>query len=149
VPPLEPQPGARPKTMRERMEMHRASPACAGCHRTMDALGFTMENFNAVGAWRTREAGVPIDASGMITDGTPVNGVVELRNALLAQPEVFVGTLTEKLLTYGLGRGLQHYDMPVVRAVVRDAAQRDYRFSSIIVGIVSSAPFQMREKAGT
>jgi hypothetical protein len=149
VPPLEPQPGARPKTMRERMEIHRASPACAGCHRTMDAIGFTMENFNAVGAWRTREAGAPIDASGTITDGTPVNGVVELRNALLEQPEIFVGTLTEKLLTYGLGRGLQHYDMPVVRAIVRDAAQRDYRFSSIILGIVSSAPFQMREKAGT
>jgi mono/diheme cytochrome c family protein len=149
VPPLEPQPGARPKTMRERMEIHRASPACAGCHRTMDALGFTMENFNAVGAWRTREAGAPIDASGTITDGTPVNGVVELRNALLEQPEIFVATLTEKLLTYGLGRGLQHYDMPVVRAIVRDAAQKDYRFSSLIVGIVSSAPFQMREKAGT
>jgi mono/diheme cytochrome c family protein len=149
VPPLEPQPGARPKTMRERMEIHRASPACAGCHRTMDALGFTMENFNAVGAWRTREAGAPIDASGTITDGTPVNGVVELRHALLERPEVFVGTLTEKLLTYGLGRGLQHYDMPVVRAIVRDAARRDYRFSSLIVGIVSSAPFQMREKSGT
>ena len=149
VPPLEAQPGTRPKTMRERMEMHRASPACAGCHRTMDALGFTMENFNAVGAWRTREAGAPIDASGTNTDGTPVNGVVELRHALLEQPEIFVGTLTEKMLTYGLGRGLQHYDMPVVRAIVRDAAQRDYRFSSVIVGIVSSAPFQMREKAGT
>jgi mono/diheme cytochrome c family protein len=149
VPPLEPQPGARPRTMRERMEIHRASPACAGCHRTMDALGFTMENFDAVGAWRTREAGAPIDASGTVTDGTPVNGVVELRNALLEQPEIFVATLTEKLLIYGLGRGLQHYDMPVVRAIVRDAAQRDYRFSSLIVGIVSSAPFQMREKSGT
>ncbi|HEX5107206.1 MAG TPA: DUF1592 domain-containing protein [Vicinamibacterales bacterium] len=146
VPPLEAQPGARPRTMRERMEGHRASPACAGCHRTMDNLGFAMENFNAVGAWRTREAGAPVDATGTVPDGTPVDGIVALRESLLRRPEVFVGTLTEKLLIYSLGRGLQHYDMPVVRSIVRGAAQNDYRFSSIVLGIAQSAPFQMRMK---
>ena len=112
----------------------------------MDALGFAMENFNAVGAWRVREAGAPIDASGTVTDGTAVDGVVGLRQALMRRPELFVGTLTEKLLTYGLGRGLEHYDMPVVRGVVRDAAAQHHRFSSVIIGIVKSAPFQMRRK---
>jgi hypothetical protein len=146
VPPLEPQAAARPRTVRQRMEIHRANPSCASCHRVMDSLGFTMEQFNAVGAWRTREAGAAVDASGSFVDGTALDGVAALRQALLAKPEVFVGTLTEKLLTYGLGRGLQPHDMPVVRAIVRDAAARDYRFSSIILGIVNSAPFQMRTK---
>jgi hypothetical protein len=126
------------------MEMHRRNPACASCHRSMDALGFAMENFDAVGAWRTREAGRPIDASGMVPDGTPVEGVVALREALLRRPEVFVSTFTEKLLTYALGRGLEHYDMPVVRRVVRDAAGQDYRMSALVLGIARSAPFQMR-----
>ena len=144
VPALDPQPGTKPKTMRERMEVHRANPGCAGCHRPMDALGFAMENFNAVGAWRTREAGAPIDASGTVTDGTPVAGVVELREALMRRPELFAGTLTEKLLTYGLGRGLRPADMPVVRGIVHDSSSRNYRFSSIIQGIVGSVPFQMR-----
>jgi mono/diheme cytochrome c family protein len=147
VPALQPPPARAPRTMRERMEVHRANPSCASCHRSMDALGFAMENFNAVGAWRTREAGVAIDASGMVTDGTAVDGVIGLREALMRRPDVLVGTLTEKLLTYGLGRGLQHYDMPVVRGIVRDAAGRDYRFSSLILGIVRSAPFQMRKAA--
>jgi len=146
VPPLEPQPGTKPRTMRERMEGHRANPSCAGCHRTMDALGFAMENFNAVGAWRTWEAGAPIDATGTVPDGMAVDGIVALRNSLLRRPEVFVGTLTEKLLIYSLGRGLQHYDMPVVRSIVRGASANDYRFSSIVLGIVQSAPFQMRMK---
>jgi mono/diheme cytochrome c family protein len=144
VPPLEPQTGAKPKTMRERMDVHRANPACAGCHRPMDSLGFAMENFNAVGAWRAREAGAPIDASGTVTDGTAVTGVVELREALMRRPELFAGTLTEKLLIYALGRGLRPVDMPAVRGIVRDSSSRDYRFSSIIQGIVSSVPFQMR-----
>jgi hypothetical protein len=133
--------------MRERMEIHRANPACAGCHKVMDSVGFTMENFNAVGAWRTREAGAPIDASGSAVDGTSVIGVDELRRALLKRPGAFVETLTEKLMVYGLGRGLEYYDMPVVRGVVRAAAPDDYRFSSLIVGIVRSTPFVMRRKA--
>jgi hypothetical protein len=113
----------------------------------MDGLGFTLENFNAVGAWRTRDAGIDVNAQGAMTDGQPAVGVAGLRTALLKHPEVFVETVTEKLMTYGLGRGLQHYDMPVVRGIVRDAAKQDYRFNSLILGIVKSAPFQMRRKA--
>jgi hypothetical protein len=147
VPPLETTAGRAPRTMRERMDVHRANPGCAGCHRVMDSLGFAMENFNAVGAWRSFDAGAPVDASGTAADGTALRGVVELRNALLKRPETFVDTLTEKLMIYGLGRGLQQYDMPVVRAVMREAATEDYRFSSIVLGIVKSTPFQMRRKA--
>jgi hypothetical protein len=147
VPPLEDgKEGARPRTMREKMEAHRANPGCAGCHRIMDPLGFALENFDAVGQWRTLEAGNPIDASGQLVDGTVVDGVVALRQALVKQPTRFVGTVTEKLLTYALGRGLQSYDMPAVRRIVRDAEARDYRFSSLVMGVVSSAPFQMRTK---
>jgi len=146
VPALEPTPGLQPKTMRERLDLHRANPACAGCHRLTDPLGFSMENFSAVGGWRTREAGTTVDASGGLPDGTPLTGVVALRTALLRRPEVFVTTLTEKLLIYSLGRGLQAYDQPVVRTVVRDAAANDYRFSALVLGVVKSAPFQMRQK---
>jgi mono/diheme cytochrome c family protein len=146
VPPLEAAPGFQPKTMRERLDMHRASPACAGCHRLTDPLGFSLENFNAVGGFREREADTPVDARGALPDGTPVNGVGDLREALLKRPETFVRTLTEKLLIYALGRGLQAYDQPVVRAIGRDAAANDYRFSSLVLGVVESAPFQMRQK---
>jgi hypothetical protein len=110
----------------------------------MDPIGFALENFDAVGAWRTREAGGAIDASGELADGTKVDGVVTLRQALLGRPEVFVGTMTEKLLTYALGRGLDYHDMPVVRSIVRQSAGSDYRFSSLVLGIVNSVPFQMR-----
>jgi hypothetical protein len=134
----------KPQTMREQMEEHRANPVCASCHKIMDPLGFMLENFDAVGAWRTVDAGAPVDASGQFLDGTQVNGVLGLRQAVLRHPEAFVGTLTEKLLTYGVGRGLDYSDMPVVRRVVRDAARNDYRMGSIILGIVKSAPFQMR-----
>jgi hypothetical protein len=144
VPPLQTEPGAAPKTMRERMEQHRANPACASCHKAMDPIGFAMENMDAVGAWRTLEAGAPIDASGQLTDGTVVNGVVDLRQALLRRPEIFVSTLTEKLMIYALGRGLQPADMPVVRRIVREAGAQDYRFSALIGGIVHSAPFRLR-----
>jgi hypothetical protein len=113
----------------------------------MDPIGFALENFDAVGAWRTRDSGSPIDASGQLADGTPVNGVVTLREALLKRPEIFVGTMTEKMLTYAIGRGLAYYDMPVVREIVREASHDDHRFSSIVLGIVNSAPFQMRVKA--
>jgi hypothetical protein len=147
VPPFEQTAGPKPRTIRERMEIHRANPGCAGCHRSMDALGFTLENFNAVGAWRTRDAGHDVNAQGTMADGEAVVGVAGLRAALLKRPEAFVETLTEKLMTYGLGRGLQYYDMPVVRGVLRESAGHDNRFSSIILGIVKSAPFQLRRNA--
>jgi hypothetical protein len=140
------QEGERPRTMREQMAEHRANAVCASCHKVMDSIGFALENFDAIGAWRTREAGGPIDASGELADGTKIDGVVALRNAILSRPEVFVGTMTEKLLTYGLGRGLDYYDMPAVRAILRDAARDNYRFSSLILGVVHSTPFQMRVK---
>jgi len=131
--------------VRERLEEHRKNPSCATCHRVMDPLGFSLDNFDATGAWRVREAvGVPVDASGQLADGTPVNGPVALRKALLQHPEQFVRTMTEKLLTYALGRGLEYYDMPVVRAVARDAARQNYRFSALITGIVKSSAFQMK-----
>jgi len=142
VPPIE-SGSETPRTLRERLERHRASATCAGCHKVMDPLGFAMENFDAVGSWRTRDAGLPLDASGQLADGTSVNGIVALRSALLARSDVFVQTFTEKLMTYALGRGLQYYDMPAVRLIVRNAARQDYRFSAIINGIVASAPFQM------
>jgi len=147
VPPLETAPGAKPRTIRERMASHRA-PGCVSCHQLIDPLGFALEGFDAVGAWRTHEAGAPIDASSRLADGRAVNGVRELRAALTARPEEFTQTLTEKLLTYALGRGLQHYDMPVVRNIVRDAKAKNYGFNSVVLGIVRSAPFQMRASSG-
>ena len=137
-----------PQTVRARMERHRASPACAGCHKVMDPLGLALENFDAVGKWRTEDAGVTIDASGELGNGTRVDGVVALRTALLGQPEVLVGTMTEKLLTYALGRSLEHYDMPAVRGIVRSAASENYRFSALVLAIAQSAPFQMRSVGG-
>ena len=108
------------------MEQHRAKPSCNACHGVMDPLGFALENFDAIGAWRAkdRDAGTPIDARGKLVDGTPVNGPADLRKALLTRPDQFVQTLTEKLMTYALGRSVEYYDMPAVRAIVRDAAQR-------------------------
>jgi mono/diheme cytochrome c family protein len=140
----ETQAGEQPKTVRERLEMHRENPSCNGCHGVMDPLGFALENFDAIGAWRVkdREAGEPIDSSGRLADGTVVNGPVELRNALLADPTPFVATLAEKLMIYALGRGLEHYDMPAVRRIVREAAREDYRFSAILAGIAKSGPFR-------
>jgi mono/diheme cytochrome c family protein len=137
-------------TMRERLELHRANPVCASCHQIMDPIGFALENFDAVGAWRGREGGTggtPIDAQGQLLDGTSVSGPVELRQALLRQPEIFVGMFVEKMLIYALGRGLSPSDMPVVRGIVREAARQDYRFSSIVLGIVRSQPFQMRMRS--
>ena len=149
VPPLKENAiGAKAMTVRERMEAHRKDPACAGCHKVLDPIGFAMDNFDGVGAWRTLgEDGTKIDASGQLADGTKVNGVSDLRNALLSRPNVFVGTMTEKLMTYALGRGVEYYDMPAIRAVVRDAARNNYRFSSLILGVVKSTPFQMRRSA--
>ena len=138
--------GQKPKTMREQLAEHRANPACASCHKIMDPIGFALENFDAVGAWRTEDAGTPIDTSGELTDGTHIDGVVALRKALLSRPELFAGTMTEKLLVYALGRGLDHHDMPVVRTILRVTAAKDYTFSSLILGVVNSVPFQMRVK---
>ncbi len=136
--------GGKVTTVRERLEEHRRNPACATCHRVMDPLGFSLDNFDAIGQWRTKEAGLPIDASGQLADGTKINGIADLRAALLKHPERFAGTMTEKLMTYALGRGLEYFDMPVVRGIARDAAQNDYRFSSIVMGIVKSTAFQMK-----
>jgi hypothetical protein len=133
--------------MREQMEAHRANQPCAGCHKLMDPIGLALENFDAVGAWRAADAGAPVDATGVLLDGSKVDGVVTLRQALLRRPQVVVGTMTEKLLTYALGRGLGYYDMPTVREIVRTAAKNDYRFSSIATGIVASPAFQMRIKS--
>jgi mono/diheme cytochrome c family protein len=147
VPALETKPGTGPQTIRERMEMHRANPTCASCHQLLDPLGFALENYDAVGAWRTVEAGRAVDASGRVADGATVDGVAELRQALLREPEIFAGTFTERLMTYALGRGIQYYDMPVVRAILRDAKKDEYKFSSIVLGIVESVPFRMGAKA--
>ncbi len=138
--------GAKPLTMRALLEQHRQNPTCATCHRILDPLGFSLENFDAIGQWRTKEAGGPVDASGELADGTKVNGPVALRQAILSHPGQFVDTLTEKLLTYALGRGLEYYDMPVVRSIAQQAAHNDYRFSSIVLGIVRSTPFEMKRK---
>jgi len=146
----ETQEGEQPKTVRERLEMHRSNPTCNGCHGVMDPLGFALENFDAIGAWRVkdREAGEAIDSSGQLADGTVLNGPVDLRNALLEDPTQFVQTLTEKLMIYALGRSVEHYDMPAVRRIVRDAARDDYRFSAILAGIAQSEPFRFSRAPG-
>ena len=127
------------------MEQHRANPACASCHKLMDPLGLALENFDAVGAWRTEDSGEPVDTSGQLADGTKIDGVNGLREALLRQPEVLVATVTEKLMTYALGRGLEPEDMPAVRSIVRNAEGDGYRFVSLIDGVVNSPQFRMRK----
>src|SRR5207237_2971880 len=131
-------------SIRDRLAQHRANPACAGCHKLMDPAGFSMENYDAVGRWRTSADGKPIDATGGLPDGSTFQGVAGLQKALLSRPELFVTTVTEKLLTYGLGRGVEYYDAPAIRKIVRETREQDFRFSSIVQGIVSSTPFQMR-----
>lgn len=132
-------------SIRERLEQHRANAACAGCHRQMDPIGFSLENFDAVGRWRKADAGRAIDADGAFLDGRSVDGVIGLEQALLERPQLFVRTMTEKLLTFALGRGLEYYDAPTVRQIVREAEADDYRFSRLILGIVKSTPFRMRK----
>jgi hypothetical protein len=148
VPPLDDSRGTKPRTLREQMEAHRANPVCASCHKLMDPIGFALENFDAVGAWRTRDVGMPIDASGQLTDGTPIDGISTLRQAILKRPDMFVGTFSEKLLTYALGRGLDYYDRPAVRGIVHEAGQSQYRFSAVVMALVKSTPFQMRTAEG-
>ena len=142
-------PGEEPKSLRARLELHRRAPTCASCHRVMDPLGFALENFDGVGEWREKEPGGAIDPEGQLADGAAVDGPVALRKALLKRPEMFARTLTQKLMTYGLGRGVEYQDKPLVRAVAREAARQNYRFSSIVLGIVKSAPFQMKKAQNT
>lgn len=146
VPPLEDNNATgKVRSMRERMAQHRTNPACSGCHQLMDPVGLSMENFDAVGRWQTRsESGSSIDASGGLPDSSTFEGVSGLRQALLRRPERFVTTVAEKLLTYALGRGMEYYDAAAVRAITRYAGSNDYRFSSLIIGIAKSTPFQMR-----
>jgi hypothetical protein len=147
VPALDEKQGeANVRSMRERMSQHRSNAVCASCHSVMDPPGLSLENFDAVGRWRpVDESYTTLDVSGTLPDGTHFDGVAGLRQALVSRAGQFVGTYTEKLLTYGLGRGLEYYDAPTVRTIARDAARDDYRFSTIILAIVNSAPFQMRE----
>ncbi len=146
VPPLaDNNAGGKALSMRDRMAEHRVNAACSGCHQLMDPAGLSMEHFDAIGRWRTRtEAGTAVDSSGGLPDGSTFDGMPGLRRALLNRPELFVSTVTEKLLTYALGRGVDYYDAPAVRAITRDARGNDYRFSSLVLGVVSSRPFQMR-----
>jgi mono/diheme cytochrome c family protein len=138
---------ARATSVREMLEQHRTDPACASCHARMDPLGFALENFDAVGQWRTKDGSTAIDASGVLPDGTRVDGPVVLRGALLAQKQQFVKAVTGKLLTYALGRQIEYYDAPAIRSIMRAASADDYRWSSVIVAIVKSTPFQLRRAA--
>jgi hypothetical protein len=138
-------PGEEARSLRARLESHRRNPTCASCHRVMDPLGLALENFDGLGQWREKEPGGAIDPTGQLADGTPIDGPVALREAVLERREMFVRTLTEKLMTYALGRGIELGDRPLVRAVARNAAARDYRWSAIVLGIVRSAPFQMKK----
>jgi len=159
VPPQPPPPNVPPLqdttadgrvlALRERMERHRASPTCAGCHRLMDPIGFSLENFDGIGRWRDKEEGLAIDASGTLFTGASIDGVVALRREIAKRPDVFVGVITEKMLTYALGRGLEYYDMPAVRKIVSDARASNYKFSSIVLGVARSVPFQMKEVTST
>ncbi|HEY5665139.1 MAG TPA: DUF1592 domain-containing protein [Gammaproteobacteria bacterium] len=135
-------------SVRERLEAHRENPVCASCHAIMDPIGFTLENFDLIGSWRDTEDGRPIDASAVLTDGTAIDGPAELRAALLDRGEAFVTTAVEKLMTYALGRRLEYYDMPTIRAIVRQAAQDDYRFSALVLGVAESEAFRTRVKEG-
>ena len=145
VPALQENGGGRaPRSVRERMEQHRANPTCAACHKVMDPLGFALENFDGIGRWRADEDGRPIDPSGVLADGAKVDSPRSLREALIARREEFVFTVASKLLTYAMGRGAEYYDAPAIRKIVREAAATDYRWSSLIQGITKSVPFRMR-----
>ena len=158
TPPPQPPPGvevnleedpkaAKPTTLRQRLEMHRANPVCASCHKIMDPMGFALENFDLVGAWREKDAGMPIDSTGQLADGTPLHGAADLRRAVLARSDAFMTVATEKLLIYALGRPLHATDMSTVREIVRAAAGNGRKFSSLVMGVVNSAPFRLRLKA--
>lgn len=131
-------------SVRERLEIHRKVEPCASCHKMMDPIGMSLENFDAVGVWRANDSGYRIDPSGQMFDGTRLDGPVSLRNAILNHADSFIGSFTENLLAYGLGRIVDYRDMPAVRSIQREAAKNNYQFSSFVVGIVKSVPFQMR-----
>jgi hypothetical protein len=140
-------PAAAETSLRQRLERHRANPSCASCHAVMDPIGFALENYDLIGKWRNTDSGVPVNASGKLVDGTPLDGPASLRRALLARREAFVANTTEKLLTYALGRRLEYFDMPAVRSIAHNAGPGDH-FSSLVVGVVKSVPFQMKRKEG-
>jgi hypothetical protein len=147
VPPLKENGGDNGATsVRARIEEHRANPVCAACHKIMDPIGLSLENFDGVGHWRDMDSGFKVDPSSQLVDGTKVDGPASLRQALLNRPEAFVATMTEKLLMYAIGRETKYYDMPVVRAIMHDSERNRYRMSELVLGIVNSAPFQMRVK---
>jgi Protein of unknown function (DUF1588)/Protein of unknown function (DUF1585)/Protein of unknown function (DUF1592) len=146
VPELKENDDGKPHSLRERMEAHRANPVCAGCHKVMDPIGFSLENFDAVGRWRSTDDGARIDPSGTLFEGTRVDGPMGLRKMLVGRPDVFVGVMTEKLLTYALGRGLEYYDMPAVRQIAGGGGSNGFRFSSLVLGVVNSPPFLMKTK---
>jgi hypothetical protein len=131
-------------SLRQQMEEHRANAICASCHSRMDPIGFGLENFDAIGQWRTEDGKFPIEATGSLTNGQKFTGPAELADVLARQPNAFAGAITEKMLTYALGRGLEHYDRPTVKAIADHLAADDYRFSSLVLGIVNSLPFQER-----
>jgi hypothetical protein len=133
-----------PLTLRQAMVQHRADPACANCHARMDPIGFAMENFDAVGQWRDHDGANAIDVSSKLPDGTVVDGLAGVKQLLLNDPQRFVGAMTQKLLMYGIGRNVQYFDAPAVRKIVRDAAANNYKFDALVLGVVNSAPFQMR-----
>jgi hypothetical protein len=146
VPPLEENAeNGKVRSLRERMEQHRKDAVCAGCHKAMDPIGFALENFDAVGHWRVNDEAGKIDPSGTLFNGAALDGTVGLRQELVKQKDIFVGVMTEKMLTYALGRGLEYYDMPAVRKIDQNMRNNNYRFSSLVAGIVTSTPFQMKE----
>jgi len=138
--------GGTKTTMRQQMEMHRKNEPCASCHKIMDPIGLVLENFDGIGQWRTQDDGSPINPSGQLVDGTKLNGVADLRNALVKYSPQFVRVVTEKLMIYALGRGTEYYDMPLVRSIVHSADKDKDRFSSLVIGVVKSQPFQMNQK---
>ena len=135
---------ATPTTLRERLAMHRTNKVCASCHNVIDPIGLALENYDLIGKWRISDNGLPIDASGVMVDGTPLKGPEDLRSAILSRSNLFVETLIEKLMTFALGRHVTHGDMPAIRRIAREAEQQGDRFSAIVLGIVKSEPFQMR-----
>jgi Protein of unknown function (DUF1588)/Protein of unknown function (DUF1585) len=145
VPPLNETP-EKNLSMRERLAQHRSNAICANCHKLMDPIGLALENFDAIGRWRNTDGEAPIDPPDTLYNGVKVNGPASLRQVVLSHPDQFVRTMSEMLMTYGFGRGLEYYDMPTVRSVVKEAAKSNYRFSSLVLGTVKSAPFQMKVK---
>ena len=146
-PPIVPALKSLPLPMREVMALHDVNAACVSCHRIMDPIGIALDNFDQAGKWRTQVGGSAIDPSTELFDGTKVNGPADLRNAIRAHSDQFINTLTQKLFTYGMGRGATYQDLPLIRSITRDAARNNNRFSAIILGIVKSAPFQMNTKS--